>query len=110
MLSYEHKLKQREDTINNLEGDAFYFRGKNFFGNGGMQNYLVFQSVYRYFQMVINGSTIYAYYWQSRRLSDGKLNAKGTSTSNDEAPVLKFENDKLGLKFTGDVLRQNNGI
>ena len=29
VLSYEHKLKQREDTINDLERVAFYFRGKN---------------------------------------------------------------------------------
>ena len=29
MLSYEHKLKQREDIINDLERYASYFRGKN---------------------------------------------------------------------------------
>ena len=29
VLSYEHKLKQREDAINDLERVAFYFRGKN---------------------------------------------------------------------------------
>ena len=51
--------------------------------------------------MVINSSTIYGHYWQS------KLNARGTSTSNDEAPVLKYENYKLGLQFTGHILRQN---
>ena len=30
VLSYEHKLKQIEDTINDLEMDASYFRGKLF--------------------------------------------------------------------------------
>ena len=57
--------------------------------------------------MVNNGSTVYAHYWQSRGLSDGKLNARGTTTSNDESPVLKYENNKLGLQITGDILRQN---
>ena len=57
--------------------------------------------------MVINGPTVYAYYWQSRGLSDGELNARGTTTSNDESRVLKCENNKLGLQFTGDILRQN---
>ena len=57
--------------------------------------------------MVINGSTVYAHYWQSRGLSDGKLNARGTTTSNDKVPVLEYENNKLRLQFTGDILRQN---
>ena len=38
-LSYEHKLKQRKDTINNLERGASYFRGKGLF----QRNYLVFK-------------------------------------------------------------------
>ena len=33
MLPYEHKLKQREDTIHDLERDASYFRGKYYFGD-----------------------------------------------------------------------------
>ena len=37
MLSYERKLKQREDTLNDLERDDSYFRGKNYFGDNGMQ-------------------------------------------------------------------------
>ena len=49
MLSYEHKLKQREDAINYLERDASYFRGKNYFGDDGMQNDLVFQVSQKYF-------------------------------------------------------------
>ena len=43
VLSYEHKLKQREDTVNDLERDVSYFRGKNYFGDDGIQNYFVFQ-------------------------------------------------------------------
>ena len=45
VLSYEHKLKQREDTTNNLEKDASYFRGKDLFE----RNYLVFKPIYKYF-------------------------------------------------------------
>ena len=107
VLSYEYKLKQREDTVNDLERDASYFRGKNYFGDDGIQNYFVFQYVYKYFNMVINGSTVYAHCWQSREISNGKLNARGTTACNDESPVLKFKNNKLGLQFTGDILRQN---
>ena len=57
MLSYEHKLKQREDT-NDLERVASYFRGKNYFdSDDGTQNYLVFQPMYKYFKTSVKGST-----------------------------------------------------
>ena len=59
VLSYEHKLKQREDTINDLERDASYFRGKNYFGDDGIQNYFVFQSVYKYFLHTIGNQEDY---------------------------------------------------
>ena len=49
ILSHEHKLKQREDTINDLERIASYYRGKNYFdSDGGTQNYLVFQPMNKY--------------------------------------------------------------
>ena len=38
--------------------------------------------------MVINEPTVYSHYWQSRGLSDGKLNAMETTTSNNESPIL----------------------
>ena len=35
--------------LNNF--DASYFRGKNYFGDDGTQNYLVFQPSYKYFDV-----------------------------------------------------------
>ena len=109
MPSYEHKLKQRGDTINDLDKDASYFRGKNYFGDDGMQNYFAFQPMHKYFKRVIDrtNNTVYVHYWQSKRLSDGKINAPGTSSSNDQAPVLEYRGARIRLKFKGDLLRQN---
>ena len=60
VLSYEHKLKQRKDTINNLDRVASYFRGQNYFDSyDGTQNLLVFQPMYKYFNTSIKGSTTY---------------------------------------------------
>ena len=39
VLSYEHKLKQKEDTVNDLERDPSCFRGKHYFGDDSMQNF-----------------------------------------------------------------------
>ena len=58
VLSYEHKLKQRKDTINNFKKVASYFRGKKYFDGDGTQNYLVFQGVYKYFEDVDASKTI----------------------------------------------------
>ena len=76
MLSYAHKLKQREDTINDSERDASYFRGKNYFdGSDGTQNYLVFQGVYKYFEDAEVSKTLVKFYansWISKGLSNEK--------------------------------------
>ena len=45
ILSYESRLKEKEDVAND-ERDSSYFRGKNYFGVDGRQNYLVFQLMY----------------------------------------------------------------
>ena len=47
------------------------------------------------------------HYWQLKGLSDGKINAPGTSSSNDQAPVLEYGGAEIRLKFKGDHLRQN---
>ena len=108
MLSYEQKLKQREDIRNDLERDASYFRGKNSFDDG-MQNYFVFQPIYKYFKRVIDSTNnaVYVHYWHSKRLSDGKINATGTSSNNDQVPILKYGGAGIRLKFKGDLLGQN---
>ena len=74
-----------------------------------MQNYFVFQQMYKYFKKVIDNTdnTVYARYWQSKGLSDGKINAPGTSISNDQAPILEYGSAGIRLKFKGDSLRQN---
>ena len=66
VLSYEHKLKQRGDTMHDLERDASYFKGENYFDNDGVQNYFVFQPMYKYFKRVIDSTdnTVYLHYWQ----------------------------------------------
>ena len=89
--------------------DGAYFRGKNYFTDDGAQNYLVFQCVYKYFKRVIDSSnnTTYAHYWQSKGLSNEKLNAPGTNNNNDQAPVVKSDGDKISLQFSGDCLKQN---
>ena len=107
VLSYEHKLKQREDTINDLERDASYFRGKNYFdGSDGIQNYLVFQPIYKYYKTSVKGSTTCLFSWESKGLSNEKISSIATSNYN-QAPSLAYDNVRIKLKFVGALLKED---
>ena len=95
ILPYKSRLKQKEDTVHNLERYASYLRGKNFFGYDGTQNYLVFQLMYEYlkraFATVNDISTIYVHSWTSTGLSNEQIKAPNTSTNNNQAPILEYD-------------------
>ena len=95
--------------MNDLESDASYFRDKNYFGDDGIQNYFIFQPMYKYFKRVIDSAdnNVYVHYWQSKGLSDEKVNVPGTSSSNDQAPISEYGGAGIILKFKGDSSRQN---
>ena len=110
-LSYEHKLKQREDTINDLERVPSYFRGKNYFDGDGTQNYLVFQGVYKYLEDVDASKIIikvHANSWISKGLSDKKI----TSVSGFKRPFIEYTRIKLKLdeSILGQKLSTSIGL
>ena len=80
--------------------DSIYFRGKSHFEDDGTQNYLVFQTVSRYFKTVsANDSNILS--WKSKGLSDESI--KVLTTSNKVLnPSLDFVGNKIRVKFRGD--------
>ena len=98
MLSYEYKLKQREDS---------YIRDKNYFdGSDATQNCLAFQGVYKYFEDVDVSKTLIKFYansWISKALSNGKI----SSVTGFERPFIEHTNPKIKLKFDESILRQN---
>ena len=95
VTSNKSKHLLAENELKKLEKfDAAYFRSKNYFhGNDGTQNYLVFQLVYKYFELN-NGNV-------SSRESKGFSNEKTTSVSLDilsqtnNLPKLVHNNDDL---------------
>ena len=88
--------------------DASYFRGKNYFdGNDGTQNYLVFQSMYRYFNKVKGvGSGNYIYFWKYKRFSDERINSVTTSNYSF-TPELSHYGTKASVKFIGSCSKQD---
>ena len=53
-----------------------YFIDKGNFEEDGTQNYIVFQPMYRYFKIISGvGNGSYIYYWESKGLSDERINS-----------------------------------
>ena len=83
--------------------DSINFRGKSNFEDDGTQNYLVFQTAYRYFETVsINDSNILS--WKSKGLSDESI--KPRSTLNKILNFsLNYVDTKVRVKFNGDCCK-----
>ena len=61
-LLIQNQLKKLETF------DSIYFRGKSHFEDDGTQNYLVFQPIYKYFEITPTTNTILS--WKSNGLPD----------------------------------------
>ena len=84
--------------------DSIYFRGKSHFENDGTQNYLVFQTVSRYFKTVSNILS-----WKSKGLSDKSINPHSTY-SKIFNPSVDYAGTKARVKFNGDCLKEDKII
>ena len=75
VLTYNNKLNQSKNRIDDLERYASYLRDKNYFDrNDGAQNTLVFQTMQKHFNLS-NGSQISK--WKSKAFSNQYLNLIG---------------------------------
>ena len=98
-LLVENELKKLQKF------DAAYFRDKSHFEEDGTQNYLVFQSMYRYFKRIAGvGSGNYIYFWKSKGLSDERLDSI-TASNYKITPELTFYGTKTKAEFNGSCLK-----
>ena len=82
--------------------DSSYFVGKSHFEDG-TQNYLVFQPINRYFEVIVN--TDYVSSWKSKGLS-AKSNKPPTTSDNSLTAVLNYYGTKTRIKFNESCLQQ----
>ena len=78
-----------------------YFRGRNRFQEDRVQNYLVFQRMYKYFFKIGNTESISS--WKSKGLSNEVIKPPYNSL----APAVKFNGKRMYLKFSGSCLKQD---
>ena len=79
--------------------DSSYFRGRNRFEEGGVQNYLVFQPMNKYFLKI--GSTKSISSWASKGLSDEAIKPLVKSL----APTVKYTGKIMYVKFSESCLK-----
>ena len=102
-MSDESKIKQKVDRIDDLEREASYFSGKDYFDNDGAQNVLVFRLVFSSFKR--SGANISS--WRSSGIyDDGNVILTAVSNSSSVVPRLINENGKLKVSFSGNLLKQ----
>ena len=108
ILGFESRLKQKEDTLEDVQREASYFRGKNYCDSDGLQNNLVFNGIFTSFKR--SGSNITS--WRSTGLcgynedNDVKLDAVNTSAGLAPKLTIASENGKLNVKFCVHLLKQ----
>ena len=87
----ENELKKLKTS------DSSYFIGKSHFEEDGVQNYLVFQPIIRYFKVNTITNTDYVSSWKSKGLSAESIKLPTT---------LSYYGTKTRVKFTGSCLKQ----
>ena len=100
-LLVENDLKKLKTS------DSSYFIGKNHFEDDCTQSYSVFQPMYRYFEIITDvGNGSWLYYWQSKGLSDERINSIKT-LSYSITPNLDYYGTKTRVEFDGSCLKQD---
>ena len=93
-----------ENESNKLKTfDSSYFIGKSYFDEDGTQNYLVFQSINKYFKVITNAD--YVSSWKYKGLSNESIKPPATS-DNNLTPILSYYGTKTRIKFNASCLQQ----
>ena len=86
-----------ENELNKLKTfDSGYFIGKSHFEEDGVQNYLVFQPIIRYFKIIANTKFISS--WKSKGLSNETITPCATS-DNSLTPLTDLYGTGLRLNL-----------
>ena len=96
----ENELKKLQ-TFNST-----YFRCKIHFKEDGVQNYLIFQPMYRYFEKISGvGNGEYIYFCKSQSLFDVRNNST-TASNYSRTLSLNYLGAKIRIKFNESYLKQ----
>ena len=102
ILRFEIRLKQKEDTLNDLESEASFNRG-NYSDN--QQPYFLLESKSKSFNR--SGGSVSS--WISTGIHNDSKNTDSFSVdnSNNNTPALLNQNNRLGVTFSSNYMKQS---
>ena len=74
-------------------------RGKSYFEGDRTQNYLLFQSVFKYFETVTNNGKVIV--WKSKGFSEESIKPPTASDNKLNLGINYINNAKIPIKFDG---------
>ena len=84
-----------------------YYNGKSYFEEDGTPNYLIFQPISKYFNIIAHAKFISS--WKSKGLSNEPITPCAT-TDNSYTPFIDHYDAGIRLKFNKGCLKQSNKL
>ena len=102
ILGFQSRLKQKENTLNDLEREAS-FNGGNYYYN--QQPYLLFETKPKSFGRSSGSMSS----WKSTGIHNDSNNTDlfSVNNSSNDSPTLLNQENRLGVSFTGNYMEQN---
>ena len=104
ILGFDSRLKQKEDTLNDLEREASFFRGNDYFNQ---QSYLIYEPKKFSFKHVSAGIT----HWKSTGIDNYSLSTdwRGVANASGVYPKVSGET-RMRVKFSGNYVKEIKSI
>ena len=87
--------------------DSSYFIGKSHFEEDGMQNYLVFQPINKYFKVIANNDYVSSLKLYLIIELSAETIKPPTAFDNSLTPAVSYYGTKTRVKFVGSCLKQS---
>ena len=101
ILDFESRLKQKEDTLNDLEREGSFFRGNYYFNQ---QSYLIYEP--RIFSFKQTSSCIT--YWESTGIDNYSLKTDLRAVANTAGVYPKVSREtRMSVIFSGNYVKEN---
>ena len=104
ILGFGSRLKQKEDTFNDLEREASFFRGNYYFNQ---QSYLICEPKTFSFKQTSSGIT----HWKSTGIDNYSVKTDLRGVANTSGVYPKFSGEtRVSVKFSGNYVKENKVI
>ena len=104
ILGLESRLRQKEDTLNDLERQTSFFRGSYYFNQ---QSYLIYEPKTFSFKQTSDGIA----HWKSTRIDNYSLKTDLRGLANNLGVYPKASGEtRMSVIFSGNYVKENKSL